>query len=195
MEPRGGPAGTAPHAEGQGGRVSPPTPAVLSRSHGAGRPPPWPLPEPSALPDTTGHGVAMSPSLTEGNALDCGVWTFCPATSLNSLIESNSLSVGLRTTRTWVSSAKETTPVHPWVPGPGGARLPAGLSEVRGGTAGPGLHKPDVVGLGLSPGWWPTCPVQGEACPLPRGHVPCVRYQEQLRVPAAGSERVHQGVT
>lgn len=85
--------------------------------------------------------------------------------------------------------------MHCWVPGPGGAQLPAGLSEVRAGTKGPGLHKPDVVGLGLSPGWWPTCPMQGEVPPLPRGYVPFIRHQEQLRVLAEGSERVHQGVT
>lgn len=85
--------------------------------------------------------------------------------------------------------------MHCWVPGPGGAQLPAGLSEVRAGTKGPGLHKPDVVGLGLSPGWWPTCPMQGEAPPLPRGYIPFIRHQEQLRVLAEGSERVHQGVT
>lgn len=60
---------------------------------------------------------------------------------------------------------------------------------------GPGLHKPDVVGLGLRPGWWPTCPVQGEAPPLPRGRVLFIRHQEQFRVLAKGSERVHQSVT
>ena len=74
-----------------------------------------------------------------------------------------------------------------------------GLASLKSGLlpqpAAPGLHIPGVVGLRLSLGFQAACPLEGEASPLPRGHVLLVRNQEQLRVLPMCSERVHQSVT
>lgn len=134
------------------------------------------------------------------NTTDFCTLTLYPATLLNSLIRSDSSSVeplGFSIYKI-ISSANRDNPGASSRLG-AGSRLACSLAPRRSKLAprpgAPGPHVPGVVGLCLSLGFQSSCPLEGEASPVPRGHGLLVRNQEQLRVLPKCSERVHQSVT